>query len=434
MRIRNWLLILIFQILLFNLQSFASTSLTTTNLLITITDLKIDEQNYSQNFCHELELKLSEQFNVKCLTESPFLPSTIEELINTNKPHLMISILRLNNQQNKFEISTEYSLFDIKKESYIFSTSTMFPILQIQQYLNYKNKKSSYYQGQKIILDTSDKKACFEIKNFIQNQNITKNEHSMDIEDICKNKDLTHQNRFITITTMWETEENFYNEIQLKNFKNKNRNLYTETRNLSFLMAGAVGLLWVLPESVSKWNKHEIRQKGFLNKFKDNIKSKPVKDKDDWAINYIGHPISGAAYYNIARGLGYDKLESFGYSVLMSTFFWEYGFEAIAEKPSIQDLLITPVIGSIMGEAFFQLSEKIQNENNGKVLGSKKMGQLALFLLNPAQSISNQVNRIFESKIVQNSKFNLVLGKRKSYNFQGINSNYMGLQLDFYWY
>ena len=71
----------------------------------------------------------------------------------------------------------------------------------------------------------------------------------------------------------------------------------------------------------------------------------------------------------------------------------EYGFEALIEKPSIQDLIITPIIGSIMGEIFYQWSQKIK-QNNGQVLGSNRMGSVMLFILSPGVAISKKINQI----------------------------------------
>ena len=52
-------------------------------------------------------------------------------------------------------------------------------------------------------------------------------------------------------------------------------------------------------------------------------------DEDDAIINYVGHPVSGAIYYTMARNDGLDPFESFLFSTLMSSFFWEANIEAI---------------------------------------------------------------------------------------------------------
>ncbi|MEN8186526.1 MAG: DUF3943 domain-containing protein [Bacteroidota bacterium] len=148
----------------------------------------------------------------------------------------------------------------------------------------------------------------------------------------------------------------------------------------------AFGLLWVLPESFTNWDKDEIKEEGFFNKWKENVKAGPVMDGDDWFLNWVTHPWAGAVYYMSARGSGFKKWESFGYSVFMSTLFWEYGVEAFAEIPSWQDLVITPVVGSIIGEQFFRWKGNIIR-NERKVLGSRFLGGTSLFLMDPFNEI-----------------------------------------------
>lgn len=148
----------------------------------------------------------------------------------------------------------------------------------------------------------------------------------------------------------------------------------------------AFGILWAMPESVSNWDKEEIKEKGVLWKWKENVKAGPVWDDDDWVLNYITHPYSGGVYYMTARSSGFTILESFAYSAVMSTFFWEYGIEAFAEVPSTQDLIITPVLGSVVGEGFFYAKKSILR-NDHRVLKSRFLGYTSLLLMDPFNTI-----------------------------------------------
>ncbi|POY37606.1 DUF3943 domain-containing protein [Flavobacterium alvei] len=168
---------------------------------------------------------------------------------------------------------------------------------------------------------------------------------------------------------------------------------YRDYRRLGYdtaLFAGAAvvgfGVLWVMPESVTNWDKEEMRDKGVFWKWKENVKAGPVWDKDDWVLNWITHPYCGGIYYMTARSSGFTALESFGYSAIMSTFFWEYGIEAFAEVPSIQDLIITPVVGSVVGEGFFYAKKSIVRHDK-KVLKSRFLGITTLFLMDPFNTI-----------------------------------------------
>ncbi|HEY6143457.1 MAG TPA: DUF3943 domain-containing protein [Flavobacterium sp.] len=148
----------------------------------------------------------------------------------------------------------------------------------------------------------------------------------------------------------------------------------------------AFGVLWTMPESVTNWDKEEMKEKGILWKWKENVKAGPVWDDDDWVLNWITHPYCGGIYYMTARSSGFTILESFGYSAIMSTFFWEYGIEAFAEIPSIQDLIITPVFGSVVGEGFFYAKKTILRHDH-QILKSKVLGYTALVLMDPFNTI-----------------------------------------------
>ena len=148
----------------------------------------------------------------------------------------------------------------------------------------------------------------------------------------------------------------------------------------------AFGVLWVMPESATNWDKEEIKEKGLLWKWKENVKAGPVWDEDDWVLNWITHPYCGGIYYMTSRSAGFTAWESFGYSAIMSTFFWEYGIEAFAEIPSIQDLIITPVFGAMVGEGFF-LAKKSILKHDKKVLKSRALGITTLFFMDPFNTI-----------------------------------------------
>lgn len=167
-----------------------------------------------------------------------------------------------------------------------------------------------------------------------------------------------------------------------------------ETRNVGILSLGIMAILFVMPENISKWDRDEMTFSNLGDKWLENNKAGPIWDQDEWPVNYIGHPYFGAAYYVVARNQGLTPLESGTYSFLMSTFLWEMGIEALAEIPSKQDLLITPLIGSVVGEAFFTWEQRIKASNN-ELLGSQGLGKTTLFLLNPVGSLSARINRAF---------------------------------------
>lgn len=148
------------------------------------------------------------------------------------------------------------------------------------------------------------------------------------------------------------------------------------------------GILWVSPESFSNWNKDAIRDNGWCQSWKDNVKAGPVEDHDSFFMNKVMHPWGGAVYYMSARGSGFRWWESFVYSGLLSTFMWEYGIEAFAEVPSWPDLIITPIAGSAVGECFYLFKGKIIR-NNKRVLNSRFLGITSLVLMDPVNEITD---------------------------------------------
>ncbi|WP_396183094.1 DUF3943 domain-containing protein [Flavobacterium sp.] len=182
------------------------------------------------------------------------------------------------------------------------------------------------------------------------------------------------------------------------------KRLWYNTGMYAVTALGAFGLLWIAPESISKWDKEEIKEEGLLKKWKENVKAGPVIDEDDFVMNYIIHPWAGGVYYMSARGSGYKPWECATYSFLMSTFFWEYGIEAFAEIPSWQDLIITPVVGSIVGEGFFIAKGKIIR-NERRILNSKFLGNTTLFIMDPFNEILDVFGYKTKNKVVAYSSF-----------------------------
>jgi hypothetical protein len=126
--------------------------------------------------------------------------------------------------------------------------------------------------------------------------------------------------------------------------------VWRDTGILFVSQAVAVGVIYVMPESFSGWSSEE--KKNSFKKYSENVFS-PIIDKDDFYINYVLHPYWGATYYTRARERGLDKTASFVYSALISAMY-EFGVECFFEKPSIQDLLVTPIGGSLLGALVFE--------------------------------------------------------------------------------
>ncbi|WP_255987293.1 DUF3943 domain-containing protein [Chitinolyticbacter albus] len=109
----------------------------------------------------------------------------------------------------------------------------------------------------------------------------------------------------------------------------------------------ATGMLYALPEDIT----HFDRDNASFDQYWDNV-THPHWDEDDGFVNYVLHPYWGAAYYIRGRERNLSRWQSFWYSALLSTLY-EYGAEAFFEPVSYQDLIVTPVLGSLIGELLF---------------------------------------------------------------------------------
>ncbi|HXH31290.1 MAG TPA: DUF3943 domain-containing protein [Bacteriovoracaceae bacterium] len=82
------------------------------------------------------------------------------------------------------------------------------------------------------------------------------------------------------------------------------------------------------------------------------------------AMNFLNHPLSGAVYHQIARSNGYGKVASllFGFT---ASLMWEYGAE-MREVASLNDMIVTPATGFILGEVGYKFSEFLSRGDGSK--------------------------------------------------------------------
>lgn len=119
---------------------------------------------------------------------------------------------------------------------------------------------------------------------------------------------------------------------------------------------------------------------------RDNLRrawtSAPVWDGDSYFYNYIGHPYTGSFTYNLMRSQDASPAVSWLFSCSQSLV-WEFVLEATEQQPSIQDLIITSNVGSLVGEGIHRLTRRLKK--NG--LSWKK--KAVILILNPAHVLNN---------------------------------------------
>jgi len=159
------------------------------------------------------------------------------------------------------------------------------------------------------------------------------------------------------------------------------------------------GILYLLPESVTGWSKEQ--KQSSLRKWGKNVQQ-PTWDTDKWWINYIGHPYWGAIFYIRARERGFSAFDSFLYSALLSSLF-EFGIEAFFERPSYQDLVATPIGGTLLGAFVFEpVRESIKAKEE-----LKWYDHLTLFVTDPLGAVNSVLERVLgmESDVRVQSQF-----------------------------
>ncbi len=150
-----------------------------------------------------------------------------------------------------------------------------------------------------------------------------------------------------------------------------------------------IGVIYLLPESISGWSK-EDKENYSKDQWKENVRN-PHWDDDDFVINYVLHPYWGATYYVRGRERGFSRTQSFFFSAGLS-FLYEFGFEAMFEQPSYQDLIVTPVAGSLIGEYWFW---GVRNRIKAKPGSLTWKDKTILVLTDPLGVASTLTDRLF---------------------------------------
>jgi hypothetical protein len=110
----------------------------------------------------------------------------------------------------------------------------------------------------------------------------------------------------------------------------------------------------------------------------------PIWDGDPWYWNYVTHPIAGAEYYLLARNRSVPWFWSLAYAAGMSAF-WEGVTEAYYERPSGQDLLVTPLVGAFVGEVRYRIKEHVL-EGQGRHAALWRV--IVAVILDPADAVT----------------------------------------------
>jgi len=145
-----------------------------------------------------------------------------------------------------------------------------------------------------------------------------------------------------------------------------------------------MGLFLILaPDNITMWGRDDkFKLPVILSQYRSTFIKPLVFDHDLWYINYVGHPYQGAYYYNSIRSQGATVFQS-SIFCLGQSFLWEYVWEGGMEQPSIQDLIVTPVFGILLGELSHVAT--LQMSKNGYTWFEKVL----VCIINPSFAINN---------------------------------------------
>ena len=165
------------------------------------------------------------------------------------------------------------------------------------------------------------------------------------------------------------------------------KRLWVNTAVLTGAFVGTLLVLECLPEDATSWNRAALQEVPLFKRWREHVVEEgPEWDHDKFIFNYVLHPYAGAAYYMAARSCGFNAWQSLLYCSIISNVGWEYGIEAFMERPSVQDLLITPLVGSAIGECFYRIKRHIVC-NDYTLWGSKVFGNVVAFLVDPVNEV-----------------------------------------------
>lgn len=164
--------------------------------------------------------------------------------------------------------------------------------------------------------------------------------------------------------------------------------LWVNTATLSSAFVGTLLFLECLPEDATAWNRAELQDVPLFKRWHNHvIKEGPEWDHDLFIFNYVLHPYAGAVYFMGARSCGFNFWRSALYSTIVSTVGWEFGIEAFMERPSVQDIFVTPIVGSCIGEGFYRVKRWLV-DNDYRLFGSPVLGGILAFLVDPVNEFT----------------------------------------------
>lgn len=117
-----------------------------------------------------------------------------------------------------------------------------------------------------------------------------------------------------------------------------------------------------------------------------NFKHGFIWDNDKLGTNTFLHPYNGSLYYNAARSNGYNYWQSSLFAISGSAM-WELFMER--EYPSTNDIIATPIGGTVLGEMLYRASDAIVDDR--ATGGNRFLREAGIFIISPMRGITRLV-------------------------------------------
>jgi hypothetical protein len=145
-----------------------------------------------------------------------------------------------------------------------------------------------------------------------------------------------------------------------------------------------------------------------ISDWKNNFKKGWEWDSDKFGTNFIGHPHSGNYYFNVGRANGYTFWGSFPFA-LEGSLTWEYLGENT--RPSINDIINTPISGMFLGEIVYRISSNILDD---RTTGAERVWrEIFAGIINPPRALNRltqgKMFRVTSREVYQKEPLNLTL-------------------------
>lgn len=109
------------------------------------------------------------------------------------------------------------------------------------------------------------------------------------------------------------------------------------------------------------FQREPIQEMGSFKNWYTNM-YQPHFDLDSYYYNIIMHSLAGMSYYLFYRSRGYSKGMAFLWGFVSQVLF-EFTIETITERPSFQDLFLTPTLGTLVGITVEYISNALLSTN-----------------------------------------------------------------------